>query len=384
MSAPNPAAGAPLRVLQVGAGLMGRNWLRTLASCPDVELAGLVDLDTASAAEALAETGHTAVPIGTTVSGLAESVQPDFVLNVTVPAAHHPVTLESLRLGLPVLGEKPLADSLEQAMQLVAAAETHNRLFMVSQSRRYEPHLFTFRDQVGGLGRLGILATEFFRAPRFGGFRDTMDHPLVLDMAIHAFDTARFVTGAGPVAVYCEEYNPAWSWYGGDAAATAVFEMDGGIRFSYTGSWCSDGHETSWNGSWRASAEHGTARWDGDHAPVVDAVSGTLRTAAAAGPHDGLPAGASGIDAALREFAAALRTGATPMGECHDNLASLAMVYAAIASATERRRITVADLLARAHERARRQAPDDVRAALDGWTALLPPGVARSGPAASA
>ena len=42
-------------------------------------------------------------------------------------------------------------------------------------------------------------------------------------MAIHLFDAARALTGADPVSVYCDSYNPPWSWYEGPAAAAAVF-----------------------------------------------------------------------------------------------------------------------------------------------------------------
>ena len=45
---------SPLRLIQVGAGGMGRAWLATIAANPDVERVGLVDLsvDTATAAAA--------------------------------------------------------------------------------------------------------------------------------------------------------------------------------------------------------------------------------------------------------------------------------------------------------------------------------------------
>src|SRR5712691_2326187 len=42
-----------------------------------------------------------------------------------------------------------------------------------------------------------------------------------------------------------------------------------------------------------------------------------------------------------RDFLYALKTGATPMGECHDNIKSLAMVFGAIESAATGRRIKV-------------------------------------------
>src|SRR5690606_15374997 len=163
------------------------------------------------------------------------------IVNVTVPRAHHPVTTAALTAGLPVLGEKPVAETVSRALSLVAAAEVTGRLFVVSQSRRYNRRLFAFREQARTLGDLGVLTTEFFKAPRFGGFREEMPHPLLIDMAIHPFDSARFLLDAEPVSVYCEEYNPSWSWYSGDAAAAAVFEMTGGVRYVYTGSWCSPG-----------------------------------------------------------------------------------------------------------------------------------------------
>jgi len=50
----------------------------------------------------------------------------------------------------------------------------------------------------------------------------------------------------------------------------------------------------------------------------------------------------NGIAGSLRDFVRALRTGSTPMGECHDNIKSLAMVFAAIESAATGRRVPVA------------------------------------------
>jgi hypothetical protein len=86
--------------------------------------------------------------------------------------------------------------------------------------------------------------------------------------------------------------------------------------------------------------EHGTALWDGQGVPVAETVTagGTFfstvqRTAAVVEewPY-------TGIAASLRDFLHALETGGTPMGECHDNIKSLAMVFAAIESAAMFRR----------------------------------------------
>ena len=100
-----------------------------------------------------------------------------------------------------------------------------------------------------------------------------MGSPLLLDMAIHTFDAARYLSSADPVSVYCEEFNPPWSWYAGDAAATAIFEMTGGLRYTYRGSWCSEGHHTAWESEWRAVGPNGTATWNGQDAPVAEIVA---------------------------------------------------------------------------------------------------------------
>jgi predicted dehydrogenase len=362
-----PDDGAPLRVVVVGAGRMARLWLRTIAASPHVDLAGVVDTEPAAAVRALAETGAGDVPTGASLTALASAARPDAVIDVTVPESHLPVTLEALGLGLPVLGEKPLAATLAQALRLAAAAEVAGRLFMVSQSRRYHPHLFAFRDQAARMGRPGILTTEFFKDPHFGGFREAMDHPLLIDMAIHPFDTARWLLDAEPVSVHCEEYNPPWSWYAGAAATTAVFEMTGGSRYVFTGSWCSPGLTTSWNGAWRLSAEHGSVVWDGGGPATVEATAAAGAAPAAGGAAGTVPA--KGIAGALAEFVRALRTGDVPMGEVHDNVMSLAMVTAAVESAETGRRVRIDDLVDAALAEAVASSAGPERDALRAWPA---------------
>lgn len=362
-----PGEGEPLRVVVVGAGPMGRAWLRAVQASPDAELVGIVDLDVPVARAAAVELGVPDLPVGADLAAVTAACDAQAVIDVTVPAAHLPVTVRALELGLPVLGEKPVAATLAEALRLVVAAERAGELFMVSQSRRYNAELFRFREQVRALGTLGVVTAEFFKAPHFGGFRDRMDHPLLVDMAIHPFDTVRFLLDAEPVAVYCTEYNPAWSWYRGDAATTAIFEMTGGVRFVYTGSWCSPGLETSWNAAWRVSGERGSACWDGDGPPRTEVAEsdpvGEVASVATTAP-------GNAIAGSLAEFVHALRTGTTPMGEVHDNVLSLAMVEAAVLSAQTVRRVSLDEVLESAHSSAVATAKDDVRDRLLSWTSV--------------
>ncbi|RKS77955.1 putative dehydrogenase [Motilibacter peucedani] len=356
------STGEPLRVVVVGAGAMGRAWLGVVTASEEVELAGIADLDVAAAQEAAASLDRAELPVGSDAVELAQRTGAQAVINVTVPEAHHPVTTAALTAGLPVLGEKPVAESVSRALSLAAAAEATGELFMVSQSRRWNPQVSALKAMTQQLGAVGTVSTEFFRAPHFGGFRDEMAHPLLVDMAIHPFDSVRFLLGSEPVSAWCQTWNPPWSWYAGDANATAVFEFEGGTRYVYNGSWCSPGAETSWNGVWRVSGEKGTALWDGDTDPVLEAEVGDAAEASTA--YDG-------IAGALQVFVQALRSGETPSGEVHENVMSLAMVEAAVQSAGAGRAVRLDDVLERAYDEAlQAEQREDVRAALTGWSSV--------------
>jgi predicted dehydrogenase len=352
----------PLRLVQVGAGLMGRAWLDAITRSPDVELVGLVDLDTAVAEAALAERGI-AVPVAADAVELARRTEAHAVVDVTVPVAHLPVNLAALGAGLAVLCEKPITPTVRDALILVAAAEASGKLLMVSQSRRYYAALATLRERAADLGSVGLVSTEFMKAPHFGGFREEMEQPLLVDMAIHSFDVARFLLGSAPVRVSCQSFNPSWSWFRGDAAATALFEFENGARFQYFGSWVAPGLETSWNGDWRIGGADGTATWDGEAEVVVQCGEQEPERLTVT------PAPAESIDGSLADFVRAMRSGESPSwGEVHDNVFTLAMVEAAVQSTATGERVEIGRLVDAAWQEAlHTDLAAEIRAAMEGW-----------------
>jgi len=332
------------RVLIVGAGQMGRGWGETLRDCPETNIVAWVDVLPGAAARAAAELGLAAVLTDTELDRAITTARPDFVVDVSPPEAHRDVTLAALTRGLPVLGEKPMAAGMAQARDMVAAAERAGKLYMVSQNRRYDRNLAALRRLiVDHTGPVGILNADFSMGEHYGGFRRAMASPLLVDMAIHTFDAARFLIGAKALAVYCHEFNPPWSWYRGNASATAIFEMSNGAVFSYRGSRCSDGYHTTWDSAWRAVGPRGTAVWDGQGVPSAEIVAETTEPFARFIQVEGMPdpTMAVGIAGTLREFLRALDTGETPPCECHDNIHSLAMVHAAIESAATGQRTRI-------------------------------------------
>jgi predicted dehydrogenase len=218
------------------------------------------------------------------------------------------------------------------------------------QNRRYNKNIRAYRDLIasGAVGKLGYLGADFFIGARFGGFRAAMDNPLVLDMAIHTFDQARFISGADPVSVYCHEWNPPGSWYDGNANAAAIYEMSDGQVFCYRGSWCAEGANTSWECEWRAQGEKGTAVWDGSsevYAEVVDAA----KPKDFIGPFERVEArwnwtGRDGHAGCIDYMFAALESGKPAMTDCRDNIQSMRMVFGAIESAKTGRKIYMDEL----------------------------------------
>ncbi|MEV6154092.1 Gfo/Idh/MocA family oxidoreductase [Nonomuraea sp. NPDC052129] len=332
----------PLRAVVVGAGYIGGQWAPELLAHPGTELVGWVDVAEERARASAAALGLDGLPVSASLTAVLDGEEPDFIVNCTVPGAHREVTVTALERGVSVLSEKPMSITLDEARSMVSAADRARRLFAVNQNRRFLPNLVAFRRTVAELGPLGLLTSEFFMPYKGPPFLDTLEHPLLQDMAIHLFDAARAVSGADPVSVYCESFRPPWTWYPGTCSATAIFEMTGGLRYTFTGSWSAPGQATSWTGSWRAAGTHGTARWDGEQRPTVEGANGHKVRRHPPEP-DRYPGRArfSGLAEGLEEFLAGLRTGRPPQGECHDNIRSLAMVTAALESARTGARVPV-------------------------------------------
>lgn len=336
------------RALLVGAGGLARSqWATTIQRSDGAEIAGWIDIVPGAAEEAARGAGLDDIYTGTDLDTALDAVQPDFVVDVTVPSAHHDVVIHSLEFGVPVLGEKPMADSMGRARAMVEASERTGNLYTVSQMRRYDQNLIALRGLIENtIAPLGILNSDFYIAAHMDPFRHGLEHILLLDMAVHIFDAARYLSGSDAATVYCDEFNPPWSWFRGKAAATCLFEMANGIRYTFCGCWCAEGHHTSWESEWRAIGKGGTAVWDGYNAPTAEIpaipegfVWQHQRIVAETRPIERFFAGS------LQDFLHALDTGETPQGECHDNIKSLAMAFGAIESAEKGCKVGFAPLV---------------------------------------
>ena len=340
-----------MRVVLVGCGHMSGAWLDAASRIGGTSIVGLVDLSHAAAVAQAEKHGLGGAAIGTDLAAILRQTDADTVFDVTVPQARRGVVETALAHGCDVLTEKPMAESMADARALVEAARRARKLHAVVQNRRYIPGVRRIaRFLAGGaIGDLTAIHCDFAIAPHFGGFRETMPHVLLLDMAIHTFDVARLFAGCAPASVYCHEWNPPGSWYARDAAAVAIFEMQSGALVTYRGNWSADGLPTSWESQWRVQGTRGTLLWDG-HDSIQSAVR---RDGARVGLFDATePVEVPALDprdrvdghlGVIRDFVEAVRNRAEPETVGHENIKSLAMVFGAIESARQGARVSLVE-----------------------------------------
>jgi predicted dehydrogenase len=329
-----------LKVLVLGAGFFGKNWLRELRGSAECEVVGLV----AKHAELLTSAGEEfgvaperrfrAIEEGLDRAGAQAAI-------VALPEmAHKDAIIAALARGLHVLTEKPLAMTMAEAAEVLRAARRAPRaVLMVDQNYRWRPHTQTLRRFVreGKLGRVASVTYEY-RQPitrtTTDAWREQMPHPYLHDMAIHHFDLVRACLGLDCLRLTAVGIRPPWSWYQGLPGVDALLEFERDVVVSYTGNMVARGFSTPQDGIISVVGEAGTARLEADsrvrwyHDEEVEAIP-TVQL-----PH-------ADLAYTLREFLAAIREERLPETHVEDNLRSLAIVEAAIRSVESAQPVSV-------------------------------------------
>jgi len=332
--------------IMVGCGAMSAEWIRSAKEI-GIEISALVDLNL-ELARARASEFQVEAGLFDNLDDAIRNVRAQMLFDCTIPLAHAEVDSKGLVNGLHVLEEKPLAMSLIDAHRLIDLAEKNNLVHAVIQNRRFNPGVRKIRrllDQ-GLIGEITTVNIDFFVPAHFGGFRERMDHILLTDMAIHPFDTARYLTGANAESVYCEEWNPKGSWWQHGASAHAIFQMSGGIRCAFRGSWCSEGLRTPWDSVWRIIGTKGTICWDGlddIRGEYVKKAEGFFFECEGFVPiEEPDPVETRGHFSVMYQFLRNITEGIPAETRSADNIHSLAMVLGAIESSKRGQRVAIA------------------------------------------
>src|SRR5712671_4111950 len=181
-----------LRIGVVGAGVMGSNHARVLAGLPNITLVGVVDPLPAH------RTRATDLTSCRTFARLEELIAED-VDAVTVAAPthlHHEIALACIARGIHILVEKPIASSVEEGRDIVAAARRAGVTLMVGHVERFNPAVAAIKQAISGEDILSIAIT------RVGPFPPRMSNVgVVIDLAVHDIDLIRWFTESEIVEV---------------------------------------------------------------------------------------------------------------------------------------------------------------------------------------
>ena len=190
--AANPDAGHSLRIGVVGVGVMGSNHARVFAGLPGVELIGVADPDQKQA-EFVART------LGCTAVADVEQLLALEVDAVTIAAPthlHHDIALACIGRGIHVMVEKPIASTVEEGYNIIAAAAEANVTLMVGHVERFNPAVEAIKEAIRGEDILSIAIT------RVGPFPPRMSNVgVVIDLAVHDIDLIRWFTDSDIVDV---------------------------------------------------------------------------------------------------------------------------------------------------------------------------------------
>jgi predicted dehydrogenase len=284
-----------------------------------------------------------------TVDAALEAVPADGLIDITPAGCHRFTTIAALDAGLHVLVEKPIADTMEAAQAMVAAAAERDRKLMVTQQYRYHDQPRCLRRLIaeGAIGEIDHIVVEFQIHGLVFGWRRTMEHPFLMDMAIHHFDMMRYLLGQNAARVTAQTWNPKVSNTEGDMNAFVWVEFEGGAHVNYSGTFVSPGVDTGWNGRWVITGSRGSLVWNprDDWGPIrlfrQDADLSQYRENHFFTPLPevwGEPIwpdsiGPQGHKFDLYHWRACIETGAEPETSGRDNLHTLALTLAAIKSA---------------------------------------------------
>ena len=160
----------------IGVGHLGKHHARILSTMPGVELVAVVDTNRARAAEIAA--AHGTIPLGDAneLTGKVDAV------TIAVPTGiHRDIALPFLAAGVGVLVEKPMARSLAEADEMIAAAAKSGAVLAVGHTERFNPAVAVARPLVAN--------PRFIEVHRLGVFPErSLDIDVVFDLMIHDLD----------------------------------------------------------------------------------------------------------------------------------------------------------------------------------------------------
>ena len=320
-----------IRVVVVGLGPRGLDWLREIQTTSSYELVACVETDQSIL-------NQVSLAPNKRFNQLAEALDQiscDAVIVATSPGNHVEPCEMALSRGLAVLVEKPFTLRLSEAVKLVSLAEQAGAPLLVAQNYRYMRSFRTARRLIseGLLGRVGMVVCQYYRVPHaMTASLAGLTNSVLWGIGIHHLDALRYILDKRVTAVLAETFSAPWSTLPCGGSIQAMLKFEDETRALYSATYESSGHEFFERGQefyLRFVGERATLhvfqRW------LILCETGKLPRLVRRGPRK-----VSEERILLDQFEHAIITGEEPHSSGRDNLQTMATVEACLRSAVER------------------------------------------------
>jgi predicted dehydrogenase len=340
----------------IGAGGMADEWIRRIL--PEfrdrLQIVGLVDVSEPALAAGGDFLGLDERQRFTQLATAFDAVEADFCIVVIPAGFHKAAAVQAAQRGMPILCEKPLADTWAACGDIYQAVSQTAVKMQVVQNYRYNAPMLAMKALLhsGELGRINYVVARFAddcRAYNTWQRRHELPHAMLMDGAAHHFDMLRNLTGADCAELAAQEWNPAWSSSRGEFCALCLLRMTNGSRATYEGNATAAGEQNTWRReSYRAECEAGSVTVGADQVVRVHRHTrgGGSVTEEVAAP---LPAH-QGHAWIVDEFLNWLDDGPTPATTLADNMRTAGMIFGSIEAARTGQTVNVEHMLSEARQ----------------------------------
>ena len=215
-----------IKVAVIGAGMMGKNHLKTYANMPGVKLVGVYDVFP-DAAKAAAKTYG--IKAFSSMEEVAKNV--DAVSVVTTSVTHADVGEFFMNKGIHCMMEKPLATTEEGCMRLINAAKNNNVVLMVGHIERFNPAVEQMSKLLSDTSKIRSLTAQRMSAAS-GRITDV---DVSMDLMIHDVEVIQSLVKSPVKNVQTASVKTKESPLGKDYI-TALLEFENGATANITAS----------------------------------------------------------------------------------------------------------------------------------------------------
>lgn len=285
--------------------------------------------------------------------------EPNFCIVCVPPVFRQETIALAVERRLPILCEKPIADSWEASLGILRSVRQAGLDMAVVQNYRLTRRILTVKGilEEGELGRINYIncrfAADYDLQTVGGAFRYKVPNSALYEGSVHHFDQLRNLAEADCDWISGKAWNPAWSDFDNDCCALFVMGMTNGVLCQYETCYTAKGTQNDWHREFfRVECEKGAIVLDSDNVVRLTEHlgNGYTRTTEVEPSDTGYegPVEHEGHYWTIKGFLDWLDGGPAPKTVIDDNIRTAALSFGAVEASLENRAVDVRAKLAEA------------------------------------